>query len=413
MMIRYSSFVVLMLVSSQVYSAINLKTSFESARKNMESIKRADAQINQAEELKQRAKSAILPNISAVGTYTKLDKPTAAVSSAFILTEQHSAAIRLVQPLLKGGSLAAYDLSKDNILLAKFQKDATEVNLYQLVINSFYNLNIARVDVKNVEELLKYSRERVKEIRDRTNIGRSRRGELVEAEAQLLIAESQYQQTLINLDEAQRTFHFYTGLDSTTAVLQEPNPKFSGALSEYIMKVQNRPDIQASRQDTKLAERQVSIAKGGHYPSVDLVGNYYLSRTGVLDSADWDVGVAVVIPLYEGGSVNSAVREASEGKRISVLQYAETLRAAERDVAFNYQSIIQLQNQLKTLKLALNKAEEAYTLSRKDYKLGLVTNLDVLQSLNTFIETKRSHAKLTYVTHSQIKNLEAAIGVLP
>src|SRR5690606_4181152 len=129
------------------------------------------------------------------------------------------------------------------------------------------------------------------------------------------------QQTLINLDEAQRTFHFYTGLDSTTAVLQEPNPKFSGALSEYIMKVQNRPDIQASRQDTKLAERQVSIAKGGHYPSVDLVGNYYLSRTGVLDSADWDVGVAVVIPLYEGGSVNSAVREASEGKRISVLQY--------------------------------------------------------------------------------------------
>src|SRR5690606_30111772 len=100
-----------------------------------------------------------------------------------------------------------------------------------------------------------------------------------------------------------------------------------------------------------------SIAKGGHYPSLDFVGNYYLSRTGVLESSDWDVGFALSIPLYEGGSVSSSVREAAQGKRIAELQYSENLRAAERDVAFNYQSIIQLQKQLKVLSQGLSKSQ--------------------------------------------------------
>lgn len=413
MIIRISLFSFVLLASFEASSAVNLKASFEAAKKNMESIKRADSVVDQANELKIRAKSAVLPTITAQGTYTKIDRPTAAGSSPFLLLEQHSASLKLVQPLIKGGALAAYDYSKDNFLLAKFQRDATELNLYQLVINSFYNLQIAQVDVKNVQELLKFSRERVKEIRDRAGIGRSRRSEVVEAEAQLMIAESQYQQTLITLDETKRAYAFYTGFDPDKIDLKDDEPKFSGTLSEYLKKVQDRPDIQASRQDARLADRQVSIAKGGHYPSLDFIGNYYLSRTGVLDSSDWDVGLALSIPLYEGGSVSAAVKEAAHGRRIAELQYAENLRAAERDIAFNYQSIVQLKSQLKALKEALAKSQEAYRLIQQDYKLGLVTNLDVLQSLNTFIETKRSHAKLQYITHSQIKNLEASVGVLP
>lgn len=401
------------LISLEAVAAVNLKASFEAARKNMESIKRADSVVDQANELKSKAKSAILPTITALGSYTKIDKPKGAGSSPFLLLEQRSASLKLVQPIIKGGALSAYDYSKDNFLLAKFQRDATELNLYELVINSFYNLQIAQTDVKNVQELLKYSKERVKEIRDRAQIGRSRRSEVVEAEAQLMIAESQYQQTLIALDEAKRLFNFYTGIDPEKNELKDEDPKFAGTLSEYLQKIQDRPDIQASRQDARLADRQVSIAKGGHYPSLDFIGNYYLTRTGVLSTSDWDVGFALSIPLYEGGSVSADVREATHGRRIAELQYKENLRAAERNVSFNYQSIIQLQSQLKILKEALSKSQEAYRLIQQDYKLGLVTNLDVLQSLNTFIETKRSYAKLQYVTHSQIKNLEASVGVLP
>lgn len=400
-------------VSASANAALTLKDSFEAARRNMETIKRAESVVTQSEEQKNRARAAVLPTIAGVGSYTRIDPPNAAGASPFLLTKQYSAALRLTQPIIRGGTIAAYQLAKENILLAKFQKEATELSLYQLVISAYYNLNIAQTDKKNVEELLNFSRERVKELRERTKIGRSRRGELVEAEAQFSTAESQYQQTLISLQQAERNFTFYTNLQASEIGILPEIPEIRTSVNEYIQKVRSRPDIMANLQRTRIAEKQVSISKGSHYPSVDLTSNYYFDRTGILASSDWDVGLAVVVPLFQGGGVQASVREAVEGKRIAELTNMEAVRTAERDIAINYQNLQQLQIQLKSLKEAMAKSEEAYRLNKKDYQYGLVTNLDVLQSLNVFIETKRSYNTLVSLTHLNYKNLEASTGVLP
>ncbi len=401
------------LFAGHAKAAITLKESFDAARMNMESIKRAESVIDISQEQKNRARAAVLPTINGVGTYTRIDPPDAAGASPFLLTRQYSAAIRLTQPLLRGGTVSAFQLAKENILLARYQKEATEINLYQIVINAYFNLNIAQVDLKNVDELMKFSRERVKEIRERTTIGRSRKGELVEAEAQLLKAESQYQQSLIGLQEAEASFEFYTKIKPGEVLVPSDSPKLTNTLEEYLVKVRTRPDILATRQQARVAEQQVSIAKGGHYPSVDLTSNYYFDRTGILATSEWDVGVAVIIPLFQGGGVQAGVREATEVKRIAELTSSETQRAAERDLTINFRNLELLQEQLKALKGALAKAEEAYRLNKKDYQYGLVTNLDVLQSLNSFIETKRSYNSLVAIAHLNYKNLEASTGVLP
>lgn len=404
---------ILILLSFEAHAAISLKETYTAATANMESIKRAKAVVNQSEALKDQARAAILPTLSGVGTYTKIDQPAAAGSSPFLLTKQYSYALRLNQPIFRGGVFSAYQYAKENVLLAKYQQDATAVNLYQLVINAYYNLAIAQFDVKNVEELLKYSRERVSEIRERTRIGRSRKGELVEAEAQLHIAESQYQQVLLSLQQAEKTYQFYTTLNPEKLIVPRELPKLNGSVETYITKARTRPDIMASLQQVNLADQQISIARAGHYPQVDLVGNYYFDRTGVLSTSEWDVGVAVVIPIFQGGAVQAQVREAAEAKRIASLTSSEALRAAERDISINYNNFLQIRLQLKSLKEALSRSEEAYKLNKKDYQFGLVTNLDVLQSLNVFIETKRAYDNLISLAHLNYRNLEALTGALP
>lgn len=404
----------LLLISSITnVSAMSLKESFEAAKRNMETLKRADANVSRSEELQNRAKATILPNISGVGTYTKLDPPNASGNSPFLLTRQYSAAIRLTQPLIRGGSISAYQLATENVLLANFQKDANELNLYQLVINSYYNLSIAQVDVINLKEFVNFAKDRVKELRERTAIGRSRRGELVEAEAQALSAASQLQQGIITLQQAEANYEFYTKMKPSDVPSPGDVPKLQMTSQDYLNKVKTRPDILAVQQQTRVAGRQIDVARGGHYPSVDLISNYYFDRTGILSTSEWDVGVAVVVPLYQGGGVAAQVREAVESKRISELNSSETTRAAERDMLINYQNLSQLLVQLDTVKGAYNKAEEAYKLNRRDYQYGLVTNLDVLQSLNYFIDSKRTYNTLSIMAHMNYKNLEALTGVLP
>lgn len=402
-----------LLFSYEVRGAISLKESFTAATSNMESIKRAKAVVSQSEALKDQARAAILPTISGVGSYTKLDPPEAAGNSPFLLTKQYSYALRLNQPIYRGGVFSAYQYAKENVLLAKYQQDATAINLYQLVISAYYNLAIAQFDVQNVEELLKYSRERVSEIRERTRIGRSRKGEQFEAEAQLHLAESQYQQVLLIRKQAEETYEFYTSLSPGKLNIPKELPKLSGGVETYVSKAKTRPDIMATLQQVNLADQEISIARAGHYPQIDLIGNYYFDRTGVLSTSEWDVGVAIVIPIFQGGAVQAQVRQAAQAKRIASLTNSEALRAAERDIAIYYNNFLQIKEQLKSVKQALASSEQVYKLNKKDYQYGLVTNLDVLQSLNVFIETKRAYDNLISLGHQNFRFLEALTGALP
>jgi outer membrane protein len=399
--------------ASYAHSVTTLKEAFTEARLNMENLKRADAVIKQKEEREIRARATILPTLNGVGSYTKIDPPSAAGNNPFLLTRQYSAAIRLIQPLIRGGSLAAYGYAKEDILLAQFQKDATDINLYQLVISAYFSLMIARNDLKNLKELKKFTIERVKELEGRTKIGRSRKGELVQAEAQMLTADSQVKQGVINLQQAEKNFEFYTNMKAPDLAPVPDLPKSIPALDEYLRKIQTRPDLLAARQQVRLADKQIAIAKGGHYPNLDLIGNYYLARTGILDTSEWDVGLTLTLPIFQGGAVNAAVREAVDIKRTVELDSEQLSRTSERDLAINYYNYVQVHDQLSTLKEAFLKAEQAYKLNRRDYEYGQVTNLDVLVSLNQYIENKRSYENLSSLAHQAYKNLEASIGVLP
>lgn len=407
-------FFLLMLLSLPGHSAISLKNAFDSARLNMENLKRADAITEAAQDRKARARGFMLPTVRGVGNETRIDQPAAAgVNRAFVLTRQYSAAVRLEQPLFRGGIIGAYQFAKEDILLTQFQKNATEINLYQLVIGSYYNLMMARFDTENLKELMRLSENRVKELRSRTSVGRSRKGELVQSEAQLLTAQTQLKQGDINLIEAERSFEFYTGMKASELSPLSMMPTDPGTLSVHLEKLKARPDIQAAVQQVKLRETQVSIAKGAHYPSVDFVGNYYFDRTGVLQTSEWDAAVQVSVPIFEGGRTQATVREAVENRKIAELESKQTVRAAERDLTILYQNFVASVSQLETMKSAVNKAEEGYRLNVRDYSYGQATNLDVLQSLNLFIETKRSYDSLQASAHMLYKNLEASTGVLP
>ncbi|HLT22459.1 MAG TPA: TolC family protein [Bacteriovoracaceae bacterium] len=403
-----------LLISMPSFASVSLKDAYTSAKDNMETIKKANAQLNQAEARKNVARASFLPTISFEATDTRIDQPTAAgINRAFVLTRQYSAAMRLRQPLIRGGVLSGYQLRDEEYLLAQFQKDYSYISLYQLLINAYYNLYLAQIDLKNLQELRDFSEERLKEIASLARVGRSRQGELVQAETQLLTAKAQYEQGLQVLKEAQENFAFYTGKTNALVLAPTSLPKKLQDFSFYLDKLNSRPDILAAQQELRIAGRQVDVSKGGHYPSVDLVGNYYFDRTGVLQTSEWDVGVQVSVPLFQGGSVISQVKEATEAKRVAELNTSEKIRQAKTDLSVFYKNYHQIQIQLSTLKEALKKAEQAYKLNQKDYRYGQVTNLEVLQSLNLFIETKRSYDNLLILAHMTFKNLEASAGVLP
>ena len=97
---------------------------------------------------------------------------------------------------------------------------------------------------------------------------------------------------------------------------------------------------------------------------------------------------ALDAPLFTGGETKSVLRQAESEERASVLALSETRRNAEREVRERHRNLLSLLAQIKKLRRSAELAERNYAVQQKEYRLGLVNNLDVLSALNTWQESQ-------------------------
>lgn len=400
-------------MTSLSLASISLPEAYKAAEKNLESLKRAESQVEQANYRRKQAIGVLTPTISGFGSYTEIDPlPAGGATAAFTRINQYSYGLRLQQPLLRGGSVSAYNQRKEEGLLSVLTKDASQIQVYQLTINAFYNLYLGRKDLKNVQELLKFSKTRVSELKERTKLGRSRQGELVQAEAQLYNVEADAEAAEAALKTAELQFEFITGLKSEELVVENDLPTLE-SINTYMSKVSSRPDVKAQNQRVVVADSQVSVAKGGHAPNLDFTSNYYFLRTGVLADSNWDVGLQLTVPIWQGKVVDNEVKVAVEAKKQEQLTSNELERSAKRDIQTLYQQYQRNLEQVNRLEVAVKKSKQSYDLNQKDYKFGQATNLEVLEALNVYISSKRNYDRAVVMAYMSYKNLEASSGVLP
>lgn len=383
------------------------------ALKQSETLKIAESREAQAGARKSRAGGTLLPTVTGRYNYTEID-PLPGADSAFRRINQYSALVNLNQPIYRAGAYAAYSFTKIDVELQQRLREQEGLGLWQATTEGYYNLWMAKNDLDNIKKLREFSEDRAKELRERVRVGRSRRGELMQAEAQLASVDANVSRAENTLRAAQERVNFLAGADYSPAYGELPSmADKAGALGAYLQQAQQRPDVKASAQTIQLTEKELSIAKAGHHPSVDFNANYYFERTGILQDSEWDIGVAVSVPIFQGGTVMAQTREAAERKRENVLAYERLKREVERDVRILWQNVDTLDKVVSDLKVAQSKAEATYQENKKDYRYGLVTSLDVLVSLNEYIDNKRGFERAVLEREMLALQLQLATGVSP
>jgi outer membrane protein len=278
------------------------------------------------------------------------------------------------------------------------------VLLLRDVAQNFYNVLSIEQDLRNYDEEIGQNLDREAELKTRVRIGRSRDSEILNVQTTIGTLRAQIEQLRGQLRVERETFAFLSGLDSSTPLNDtEALPGELDPINDYLARIELRPDVQASRQRLTAARENVTSAKGAHLPSLDLNGNYYFDRPGALKDVAWDVQIALTVPIFSGGSLQSKTREAVSQRTQSELTASQVRRQAEQEIRSLYQTVVFDKLQLDALEKATEAAKKSYEAQRRDYRLGLVTNLEVLQALTTFQENQRTldrarhNAKLDFI----------------
>ena len=409
---------VLLAMTFRIFAAeaITLEDYYTAALQRSESTAIQLEQVHQAEENYKQADSALLPTINGVASITRQDPlPAGSPNTPSSLNQQNLSRITLTQPLFRGMREYAALRQTRNLLSAQQQDYRYAENLlYRDVLQNFYTILILEGDIANYREEIRLNQERESEIRERVRIGRSRESELLNLQSTISTLLATVKQLRGQLSVAREALDFLSGLDASTLLRDDTRiPNKLPPLQSFLASIEKRPDVSASKQRLLAATEGQAIARGEHYPSLDLNANYYLERPGFLNNSRWDVQLLLTVPLYAGGSVQSKVRQANSQRHQAELQESQIVRQAEQEIRSNYQNLTLTLAQEQALKDATTAAKKSYVAQQHEYGLGLVSNLEVIQALTTYQKNQRAQTRARINARRAYRQLLASASQLP
>jgi len=124
------------------------------------------------------------------------------------------------------------------------------------------------------------------------------------------------------------------------------------------------------------------------------------------------IGVQLNVPLFQGGLVNSQVRQARELSKAAQENLDVQRRNARMQVKTAYRGIVTSISQVAALKSAVASAQSALDATSAGFDVGTRTMLDVLIQQRNLYQVRRDYAKTRYDYIMNSLALKQSTGIL-
>jgi outer membrane protein len=204
------------------------------------------------------------------------------------------------------------------------------------------------------------------------------------------------------------------GFEPTLPSPNSPDVWVDRALSDNLA-------VRIAQYNADIATLEIERQRAGRLPTLDLVasvnaqaftGSPSLSINASGDQRQAAIGLALTVPLYQGGFVSSKVREAL------ALQDAarQNLEVARRNALFSAQTgftgVTGAAASVKALEQALRSAQTAYESNKTGQEVGVRTNLDVLNTQQNVFQARHDLAQAYFNYLLGVLRLKSAVGAL-
>lgn len=331
--------------------------------------------------------------------------------------------VNLVQPLYHQQNLLAYSESELQVLQSDAQFKSAEQDLILRVAQAYFDILMAQDNVQLAEAQKVAISEQLEQAKRNFEVGVSTITDTHEAQARHDLTSAQEIAAQSNLEIKRRTLQQLTNAMPTSLrqLGQQFKPEIphTSDMEKWVGEALQRSlQLLVAQTAAELAEKEVARNQAGHYPTVDLVANYSQSYAngstyGVgSDSRTAALGVQLNVPLYQGGAIQSRLREAEANRD----RAREDLENVRRNVALQvrqaYLGVVNGIAQVGALQQALKSSESVLEASKLGQEVGVRTNLDVLNAQQQLYSTRRDlyQAEYNYLI-SQLR-LKAAVGTL-
>lgn len=376
--------------------AVTLSQCYEWAKTQSEDLRIRGEDVSQAQARGRGAISSALPQIDFRLTNTwqqpsGVETLNAKGFSGFVEKRQTESKFTATQALFSG--LREFSAQKGfdrESARDRLRLDRAARELFERTAQIFYNVVGYETDHANTSSAFSLAEDRVKDLGGFRRLGKARDSEVFTSRARSAALKGELDQILGRTFAARSELSYLTGQDLTSAPIVDETqvPTEAPPLAEALALARDRSDVRAQREDVEGRRLRIRYERGFYWPTADITGNYYVQRATFLKDIDWDVILDIDVPISRGGNTSAAVREAQSAHRQSVFMLQQMERQAEFMVKRTHGELIAAIQEVRSMEAAALSARQSYDSLQKEYRLGLVTNLDVLQALD-FLQTQQ------------------------
>lgn len=305
---------------------------------------------------------------------------------------------------------STYNSLKELKLRGDLNARLTIENFVADITSEYYNYVQQNTQFDNLRYAVKLSKERLRIVEARYEIGSSSRLEMQQAKVDFnadssrLIKQQEVlfrsQVELNKLLSADDVEHLFTTQDSMIVfdALLGRDEIWGKTLSQNTL-------LHIAQSDTKLSQLDMKIAQSLNYPYLKINGGYGYN-TGWRDAASYDrqaswganYGVTVGFTLFDGNNRKRKIKNAKleiENAELSEQQLELDIRSQFSNIWMAYQNNIQLVNLEKE---NLQTAQDNYEIAIDRYKLGDLSGIELREAQNSLLGANERLTQAQYNT---------------
>jgi outer membrane protein TolC len=178
----------------------------------------------------------------------------------------------------------------------------------------------------------------------------------------------------------------------------------------------NNPELQAAFAAMDVANREVTVARAAHLPSLvidylyGIDANHFATYTDDIRNLGYAATATLNIPVWHWGAIESRVTQAELQQRQAKVELSAAQRQAVADLQSFYAEAQTARGQLDLLKSSVDLAVESMRLTTLRYQAGEATALEVVDAQNTLAQARSSYSDGQARYHVAIANLQTLTG---
>jgi len=396
---------------------LTLKDTIERAIDANLNLKQSREDVLAAEETRKASITRFLPTLGASYDYLHRNKPQTqeltgiGPAPEFIVRpeDQYTFVTSFNQPVFSGFSLInQYRIADLGLDAAEFSEKVTRQDVILDAKNAFYS-------VLKAEKLLEVASQRITQIAAQKDVaenfyevGMSPLNDLLQAQASLANARQDFIRAQNNLAIAQSQFNIVLRRPVEAEVKLEDILDYTPFVYEFDYCLdtarENRLEITLADLEVEIAEKEVALARGDYYPSVNLRGNY--TRTGddykahggegISDAASWEVRAVAEWTFWEWGRTHYGVKEKLH--RLTQAQYrrSQIMDNIELEVKTAFLRTKESEKNIITVEKAIEQAKENFRINQERFKEQVATTTDVLDAQTLLSNTLTNYFNALY-----------------